>query len=307
MYKKIKSLLQYLFQTNCIIDKSKFGLNAFFNLPLFESENIKNQALDIKNNFKVNNIRVLLSWSDDIQPTPDSNIFFGFIDDVLNNIPVGMNVILVIGNVPSWVPKDSHKVRDLFEDFCKKIILRYKGHRRILGFEISNEPNTNMFVENKKLGFVDEPYIYCLFLGRIYKYAKLIGCKKYIISAATTSIIQNYPSTLKYFEHMLKIGIERNCDIINIHWYGNNLYTMFKKNGALDLLRTIKKPIFITEIGTKVESDQINYLQKNMNFLLDEIKNIKLVFWYHYDGDDEYGMRKPDKTVTKLYKHIEKN
>lgn len=304
---RIKEIFQYIFTKSYTkIDRSKFGLNCFFNLPLFKSNNIKNQVLDIKNNLNVNKLRILVSWDDNIQKSKDSTIFYGFIDDILNNLSKNMEVIMVICNCPSWISDEKHIARDQFVKFCKSIILNYSKNDKVYGFEIGNEPNTKMFKDNVKLEFSDDAYFYALVLRRIYLYKKELDCKKYIISAATTGILQDYPTTLKYFKKMVYMNLEEKCDIVNIHYYGNNLITLFRKDGVLDLLKTIKKPIIITEIGTTKKNKQIKYLTKNINFLMNKL-NIHGVFYYHYDGDDDYGMRNVNGEVSDLYKFLLKN
>ena len=304
---RIKEIFQYIFSKYpSKIDRSILGVNSFFNLKLFRSDNIRNQALDIKNNLNIKKIRILVSWDDKIQKSQDSLIFYGFIDDILKNLPENMSAIMVICNCPSWVSNDKHIARNQFVNFCKSVLSRYGKSTKVYGFQIGNEPNTTMFKDNIKFGFSEDPYYYSLVLRRIYEYKKSIYCDKNIISAATTGILQNYPETLKYFKKMLILNLEDKCDLVGVHFYGNNLFTFFRKNGALDVLKTIKKPIVITEIGTTNSKKQIKYLLKNTNFLEKNL-DIDGVFYYHYDGDDEYGMRKTDNSKSKLYDFLSKN
>jgi len=288
------------------LDKKKVALNCFFNQPLFQKDNIKQQADDVKNNLGVDTVRVLFHWNEAIQPSQSSPIAFGFYDEILSSLPKGLKALVIVNGSPNWL-ENIPNPRKHFMNYCHKIIDRYKSNDSVIGFEIGNEPNTSMFHENEVYAFVGKPAFYFEVLHEVYLYAKKVAPDKLIVAAATTSIIQDFPKSLNYHKKLSDWHEEDFCDVFAIHYYGNNPWGLLKPNGVLDFLQSLKKPIWVTEVGCEDGNKHISYLNKHMGFLVDKVPQIEKVFWYHYDGEDNYCLRYADGRVSYLYTYLKES
>jgi len=115
------------------IDPKRIGVNCFFNDGRFGS--FSSQNSEIKDTLKLRFIRILMAWNDQVQPTPSSDPNFSFYDEVISNIPSGVDVLVVLTDVPSWMSDQANWVagnpRTTFvEQWVKKVVDRYKDGLR---------------------------------------------------------------------------------------------------------------------------------------------------------------------------------
>jgi hypothetical protein len=291
----------FLFKSYPTLDKSKLGLNAFFNQPLFSSDNMKKQADEIHKTLHINTVRILFHWDSASERDP---VRFDFVDSILASLPEGLDALIIIGGAPDWLLSQSvEKRRTFYVNYANSVVARYAKHRKVVGFQVHNEPNSAMFAENVTLGLVNDPKGYMSILERVNKFAKIVAPKKLIVSASVTGILQNYPKTLQYLQSLLSMNIERACDVVGIHYYGSSAWAMLAPNGVLDTLRKIKNPIWITEIGIQKTTSHTPYLLKHMGYITEKVPQVQKVFWYHYDGDDsdEFALRTPKGVRSNLH------
>jgi len=289
------------------IDVASLGLNAFGNKREFGS--ICEQYRDIKNNFKIKKVRILLNWNNDIQSSRGAAPNFSFYDDVLDCIPEGVDVLAVVNGLPSWMANSSNWIagnpRDTFlQLWFKKVINRYGNSPKIIAFQVWNEPNNLLDPENEILSFNDA-MVYLEFLANAYSISKDISSKS-IINAATTGITQNYPETKDYNQVLIDNGIENFTDFFAIHYYGQQFENLLRPDGVKGMLNSLNKSIWITESGRQGTDNQLQYVEETWPYLREQIPNIDRIYYYQYGSIENnsitYGLRtvNPDRATSDL-------
>lgn len=280
------------------IDKSRFGLNAFFNQPSLGP--IDYQAEDIES-MGLKYVRLLFHWNNDTQSSEDSPINFSFYDDIVDALPKHFRAVVVIGGCPSWasLKRDPNKA---FINYAKAVAERYKDRDVIWGYQIGNETNQNTG-ENYAYGF-DEPSIYVDTLKTAYIELKKIKPSLVITNAATTSIIQGWRHTIEYNEDLIAAGVLDWVDQFSFHYYGDSFLNFYRPGGAYRLLKKVSKPMLITEIGTNKTHKHLSCILEKLPYLCKKLPSITIAFWYQYDGGgttEDFGLL-PHKTS--LYKYL---
>ena len=150
MIKNIKYFWNYLFTKNLPINMYNVGVNSFFNSNIFGlsgDAEIKAQFLDITQNLKMVNCRLLFNWNDQVQKSSNAPKFFGFYDSIVSAGYDNVKLIPVINGCPSW-NNSSDKTKNLsmfLDKWVFPIIERYGSSEKIYGFQIGNEINTSLF------------------------------------------------------------------------------------------------------------------------------------------------------------------
>ncbi|MBX7145265.1 MAG: hypothetical protein K1X79_12495 [Oligoflexia bacterium] len=88
------------------IDVSKTGVNAFASDNRFGTP--EQQMLEVRDTLKLSFVRILFAWTDAVQSTPTGNPNFGFYDEVLDAIPEGVDALIVITGLPSWMSSSAN-------------------------------------------------------------------------------------------------------------------------------------------------------------------------------------------------------
>lgn len=285
----------------------KFGLNAFFNTKLFNGS-LSEQSNDIRNELGVKHVRVLFHWDNSIQNDKRSKCFFGFYDDILKNLEDDMQALVVLTGVPDWVENEEDK-HACFIKYCSEVMERYKDEEKIIGYQIGNEPNSSSFPENVILDLVRNPRNYVRLLHDAYFACKEINYNKKIVSAATTSIVQNYPDTLDYNKEMHKSELWPCCDYIGVHYYGDrDFINFYRPNGIYSFLKGIDFPIWITEIGEEKFNNHLKYARTVIPHLFKKLPNLERIYWYQYDGNgvtERFGIRNSlTDAISGLYNYL---
>ncbi|MCB0336160.1 MAG: cellulase family glycosylhydrolase, partial [Bdellovibrionales bacterium] len=290
------------------IDLTLLGINAFANDSRFGTP--QEQFSEISSTLGIKYIRVLFAWSDQVQPTPGAPIDFSFYDDIVKALPRGTKALVVIANMPSWMNDDSNWTSNnarttYFKFWVKKVVTRYRRKRKVLGFQVFNEPNSEAFFENYVMSTVNSPRNYLELLKRSSRFIKRRAKKKKVVGAATSSIIQNFPETLNYNQTLRDAGIESLVDVFSIHVYGSSLERYYL--GIGDFLASLARPIWVTESGQQGVLEQLEYVERVWPFLKGEHPAIERFFYYRYadspDIDSAYGLKNLSLTnpVSDLY------
>ena len=294
------------------IDTSVLGVNAFFNNSNFGS--ISAQAREIKNDLKLNRVRVLFAWNDDVQPSPSVAPNFSFYDDIVSaTAAAGMDVLVILTGVPSWMGDganwtSSGNPRKTFGDrWVKRVVNRYRNRSHIVGYEIWNEQNELAEPDNVVLDMAQNAINYTELLCYAYSVIEDVSPDKLVVSGATTAINQNYPKSLNYNKEMRDAGIQSCADIYGIHVYGKQFENFERGGGIKDFLNGLSRLIWVTESGAQGINSQLAYGERMWPYLLEQIPDVQRIYQYQAfeptDSASTYGLRNltPGLTLSDLY------
>lgn len=295
------------------IDVSRLGLNNFFVDPEFGS--IPAQYADIQNTLGVNSIRVLFAWSNDVQPTPSSEAFYGFYDDIVNQIPSGMDVIIVLAHAPDWMSNSANwtssgNPRQTWIDrWLIPTVSRYASNNRIIGWEVWNEPDLPVLPSDPAFGLTaPENYMELLRAGS--PAIRNLDPGSLVLNAATESINQDFPNNLEYNRQMVALGALELIDIYNIHYYGQSFERLVLEDGVADFLNGLGKTIWITESGENGPNQQLPYVEETWPFLRDNISGLDRIYYFQYGEtgplETNFGLRTTSAStpLSDLYIHL---
>lgn len=289
------------------IDRSLLSINAFGNDGRYGTA--AQQFSIIRDRLGLNRLRIVIDWNDGHQPSSNQSYNFAFADSVVNSIPDGMSAIVVLNQVPRWMSDTSTWVNgsaiDSFvERFVDRVVRRYGGNPKIEGFQVWNEPN--MIIDrydNDIMNFGQNAYLYVELLSKAYTKIKSIAPGKLVISAATTSINQNFPETLDYNRNMVSAGALNYCDVYAIHFYGRQYERVLFDGGVRNFVNGLNKVVYVTETGA--QADQLAYGEEVWPFLKEQMPAIERMYIYKYDEDSGYGLVSPSGVPTDLYNWLE--
>ena len=295
------------------IDTSKMGVNAFANDSRFGS--IESQFLEVRDTLRLNFVRVLFAWNDGVQSSASAEPEFGFYDSILAGVPDGVDVLIVVTGLPSWMSDSSNWVNDnprktFVEDWVRRVAARYGSSEKVVGFEIWNEPNMESDSDNVLLGVSTDAGNYVEMLGFAYSVIKDVAPSKNVVSAATTAINQNYPHSIKYDKDMKDAGAEEFLDIWGVHYYGKQFENVVQDGGVEDFLNSLSKPVWVTESGAAGVNEQLAYVEQVWPFLQERIPGIERFYYYQFTeataSDVTYGLRNLSSNlpVSDLYVYL---
>lgn len=298
------------------INRSILGTNAFASDARFGTP--RQQLRDIRNQLGIRFVRVLFAWNDAVQPGPNATPNFGLYDDIVNAVPDGMDILVILTGVPSWASNPANQVngnirQTVAERWVRAVATRYQGNSRIIGYQIWNEPNTTLFPENITMGFVNDPVAYVELLAFSHSIIKSISPNALVLNAATTAINQNFPESLDYNRAMRDAGALSFVDRWAIHYYGKQFENVVRSGGVEDFLNGLGIGIWVTESGAQGVNSQLAYGEQVWPFLQEEIGGIERIYQYQYaeatPSDVSYGMRTLDPAfpVSDLYVFLRDN
>lgn len=279
------------------LDKDTLGLNAFANDARFGSQ--PSQFEDIKSNLKLNFVRVLIAWDSNAHPSKGTPPNFGFADSVINSIPAGVDALLVLTGTPSWMNNSANWTagdprRTFVEEWVRPVVERYGENPKVIGFQIWNEPNQSRS-DNSIMGFSASASRYVDALRQSAEVIRAVSPSKLIVSAATTAINQNYPSSLSYNRAMRDAGAQSFADIWAIHYYGKQYENVIRPGGVRDFANGLSLPIWVTESGAQGVNSQLAYGEEVWPFLKEKIPGIERIYVYQYTeatpASVTYGLR----------------
>lgn len=292
------------------IDTNSMGVNSFFNDARFGS--ISSQYSEIKSTLRLKYIRVLLNWSDAVQSSPGAAIKFGFYDNILRNIPEGVDVLVVLAGLPTWMSASGNWIdgdvrRTFAESWVQPVVARYADVSRIVGFQIWNEPNEQANPDNYTLDIVNNGGNYVDMLKKSAKISRELAPGKLIVNAATTAINQNFPETLEYNREMKSSGIEDVVDVFAVHIYGKQFENYVRGKGVEDFFKGFNKVVWATESGEQGFDKQLAYVEQVWPFIKEKIPQLERIYYYQFAEDSAatstYGLKNLTEglTISDLY------
>jgi hypothetical protein len=292
------------------IPVSLLGVNAFVNDPRFGS--IRSQFREVKSTLGIQHVRILFAWNDQVQPTPNSQPFFGFYDEIVRSLPPGVNALVVVTGVPSWMNTpanwiDGNPRKTFVEKWIRPVVTRYRSQSAISAWQIWNEPNNPSFKENVTLDVLTKPENYVELIALASTVSKQIAPLKRVVNGATTAIAQNFPGTLRYNQAMVSAGLLSFVDVFGVHYYGKSAERVVAPGGVGDFLKSIQKPMWLTEIGKQGTTSQLEYAQRYIPFLVKTAPRIQRVYLYQFTeataAHVTYGLKNltPGRLVSDLY------
>lgn len=290
------------------LDRSRMGVNAFFNQSGYGS--IEEQHQDIAENLEIQYVRILLAWSDQIQPTPESPIDWSFYDAIINSAPMGTKLLPVITHTPSWFSDSSNwdpeGPRPTWARlWLEPVINRYRDVPGIIGWEVFNEPDL-LTVQSDSVLELDKPENYVELLSESSEIIKRDTPNVPIVVAATEAINQSWPTHLNYNQKLVKLGAAELVDVWNIHYYSKNFERVVVPDGIEDFVNSLNMPVWVTESGHDGLVGQLDYVRIVWPFLRERMPSIEYIFHYQYTDNapsSNFGMRTPNG-VSDIYREL---
>lgn len=295
------------------IDSSLLGVSAFVNDSRFGA--IEAQFAEVKSTLGISFVRILFAWNDQVQSSSDSAPDFSFYDDIAAGIPDGVDALVVLTGLPSWMSDSQQWLggnpRTTFvERWARRVMRRYGGNPRIIGWQIWNEPNDFENADNTTLSLVSSPDNYVEMVASARAVSDDIAPSKYVVNAATTSINQDYPATRNYNRALRDAGIEEFIDAYAVHYYGSNYENVIRDGGIADFLNSLVRPVWITESGERGVNNQLAYVEQTWPFLKEQIPGIERIYYYQFTDTEPatltFGLRNLDSAfpVSDLYVYL---
>jgi len=292
------------------IDRTKLGINAFFNQSNFGSTS--EQYSEVTNTLGIKHIRILMAWDNAVQAGPASLPNFSFYDSILGSVPRGVDVLVVLTGVPTWMSDRSTWIADnprttFVNRWVQPTVARYSSNPRVIGFQIWNEPNMLGRFDNSLLQLDTNPANYVELLAQAHATIKQLAPNKLVVNAATTAINQNFPETLDYNRALRDNGIRNFIDVFAFHYYGRQYENVVRSGGVGDFLSSMGNRLWATESGAQGVTQQLKYVEQTWPFLSEKIPAIERFYYYQmYESGDpttSYGLKNgsSDQPVSDLY------
>lgn len=289
---------------------ARHGINAFVNDSRFGS--INQQFLTVRDTLKLDYVRVLFSWGDGQQPTPDSKLNLDFYDQILNELPSGLDVVVLVTGAPSWMSNSANwtngNPRQTFvEKFARPVFERYANRGQVTAWQIWNEPNNPSIADNDRLELTNSPVNFAELTSRSASAARSASPGKRVVCGATTAINQNFPETLDYNRAARDSGALDNCDVAAVHYYGQQFENLVRGGGVADYLNGLNKTIWVTESGAQGVNAQLKYGEETWAFLFEKVPAIERIYIYQLTEASPSGVTygllnlDPGATVSDLY------
>jgi hypothetical protein len=297
------------------IDRTILGVNNFFVDPEFGS--ISAQYSEIRDTLGIHFVRVLFAWTDGVQPSPNSDPSYGFYDSIIDSIPAGVDVLIVLAHTPNWMADASNWIDGnpritWVERWVRPTVERYAGRPGIIGWEVWNEPDNTVVPSDAALGLTD-PARYLELLNYGAEVIRTQDSSRLVVMAASRSIQQGGGDNFDYNIQLQSLGAEDIVDIWNVHYYGKQFEQVIRSGGIADFLNSLHVPIWITESGQQGVNEQLAYVETTWPFLQDQIPGIQRIYYYQFGepgpADTNYGLRTTDPNfpVSDLYVYLRDN
>jgi len=291
------------------IDTDSLGVNAFANDGRFGSA--ASQYQEVRDTLRLRFVRILVQWDSKAHPSKSQPANFSFFDSLMSAIPAGVDALLVVTGTPDWM-RDSNNWTNgdprltFVQEWLAPAVRRYGANTRVIGFQVWNEPNENNQA-NQNLGVVDNPGAYVDLLRQSSEIIRKVAPTRLVVSAATTAINQNYPSSLDYNRSMRDAGALNYTDIWAIHYYGKQYENLIRAGGVRDFINELSKPIWVTESGAQGVNNQLAYGEEVWPYLREKMPGIQRIYQYQFtestDPSVTYGLRNlsRDASLSDLY------
>ncbi len=291
------------------IDVARTGVNNFFVDRQFGS--VPQQFDEIKNTLGLKFVRVLFAWTDSVQRSPNVEPGFGLFDQILDNVPPGVDVLIVLSHTPSWMANPANWIdgdprKTWVEKWVRPVLNRYKGRGGIVGWEVWNEPDIVTVPSDGALQLT-EPENYVAMLRLASAVIRSVDPGRLVVIAATQSIQVQFPTRFNYNKEMRDLGAQELGDIWNIHYYGTSFESIVASGGIGDFLNGLGMPIWITESGETGPNEQLAYVETAWPFLREQVPAIDRIYYFEFGStaalDNNFGLRTTDASfpVSDLY------
>lgn len=294
------------------IDKSRMGLNNFFNNSA--SGSISQQFGDIAGKLGVRYVRVLFAWTNEVQPSPQSAPNYSFYDSVINSIPPGVDVLIVLTHTPDWMVNPANWINGnpratFVERWLRPTVRRYARRGGIVGYQVFNEPDHILVPSDAALGLTS-PEMYLELLTWASDAIQQEDPQRLVVMAATRSIQQNGSANLSYNKRLQQLGAEDLVDVWAVHFYGKQYEKVIEGGGVADFLNGLNRVIWITESGEVGPNHQLAYVEEVWPFLRSKVPGIDRIYYYQYtraaNPFESFALRTNDAAfpVSDLYLHL---
>ena len=294
------------------INRSLTGVNNFFVNSEFGT--ISAQFEEIRDSLGLHMVRVLFAWDDNVQPSAGASPNYSFFDDIVEQIPSNVDVVVVLAHTPSWMTNSSNWIdgnprKTWVERWVRPTVARYAGRRGIVGWEVWNEPDLTVVASDAALG-LETAQNYFELLNLAAPVIRNLDPTRLVVIAATQSIQQKYSAPLDYNRVLRDLGAENLVDVWNIHYYGEQYENVVRNNGVAEFLNSLSTPIWVTESATQGVNNQLAYAERTWGFLRDEIPGIDRIYWYEFSSrspvESTFGLRTTNQAfpVSDLYVHL---
>lgn len=294
------------------IDKTRMGVNNFFVNSRVGSPS--QQFADISGNLGLKHVRVLFAWTNEVQPSPNSTPNYSFYDAIINSIPPGVDVLIVLTHTPDWMMNPANWIagnpRATFvEKWVRPTVRRYASRGGVVGYQVFNEEDVIIVPSDESLGLTN-PELYMEMLTWASAAIREEDPQRLVVMGATRSIQQNGSGNLGYNKQLKELGAESLVDVWAIHFYGKQYEKVVKSGGVADFLNGLQNIIWITESGEVGPNSQLPYVEEVWPFLRSEIPGIDRIYYYRYTAPanpfESFAMRTEDATfpVSDLYVHL---
>ena len=289
------------------IDVSKVGVNAFFNIPQLGT--IDQQFSDIRGNLNLRFTRVLVAWTNGVQPSPNATPNYNFFDDIIEAIPSDVDVLLTIAHQPDWMTDpanwiDGDPIKTWVQRWFEPTVRRYANRRGVIAYQVFNEPDNPALVPADGSLNLIQPENYFNLLQRSSAVVRQLDPTALIVLGSTRSIQQDGGANLDYNERLRDLGAEDLVDIWGIHYYGKQYEKVILDGGVADFLNGLRTPVWVTESGERGQLNQLAYAETTWPFLLENIPSIQRIYYYQYGDTDPadvtFALRTPS-SVSDLY------
>lgn len=291
------------------INTDILGVNSFANDGRFGSPSA--QYEEVRSVLRLRYIRVLAHWDSLAQPSKGASINFSFLDTLMSAIPAGVDALLIISGTPDWMSNaanwtDGDPRKTFVEEWLRPVVRRYRNNSRVIGFQVWNEPNQDN-QHNRDLGLVSDGSRYVDVLRYSAETIRNFAPTKLVVTAATTAINQNFPSSLDYNRAMRDAGAQQYADVWAIHYYGKQYENLVRPGGVRDFVNGLSLPIWVTESGAQGVNNQLAYGEEVWHYLVEQMPSVQRIYVYQHTEatppESTYGLRNisQDVPVSDLY------
>ncbi len=280
------------------IDRSRTGVNNFFVNREFGS--IPEQYSEIQGTLGLNFVRILIAWTNEVQPTPDAEPFYGFFDEIIESVPPGVDILITVAHTPDWMADPANWIggnprATWIERWLRPTVERYAGRPGVLAWQVWNEPDNTVVASDTALELTDPAnYFELLALGS--EVIRRTDPTRLLVLAATRSIQQGSGTNLDYNKDLQNLGAESLVDIWAIHYYGEQFEQVVRGGGVADFVNSLRPPVWVTESGEMGPDGQLAYVETVWPFLDEEFPGKIQRFYYYQYGetgppDGNFGLR----------------
>jgi hypothetical protein len=291
------------------INTDILGINAFANDGRFGTP--QQQYTEVRSVLRLNSLRILANWDALAQPAKGSPINFSFLDTLVAAIPDGVDGLIILSGTPTWMSDasnwtDGDPKKTFVREWVTPIVRRYRANPKIIGFQVWNEPNQNN-QSNRDLGLVTDASGYVEVLRQSFEVIRNLAPSKLVVTAATTSLNQNFPDSLDYNRMMRDAGAQQYADIWAIHYYGKQYENLLRPGGVKDFVNGLSLPVWVTESGERGVNKQLAYGEEVWHYLVENMPSIQRIYVYQHTEatppESTYGLRNlsSDAPVSDLY------